>query len=225
MNSAGDRVAIGAPLNDGNGADAGHVQIYQYTNNAWTQLGADINDEAVGDKTGVSVSMNSAGDRVAIGVESGGASTTGQVRVYQYTNNAWTQLGVDIDGEATDDKFGASVSMNAAGDRLAIGGPENDATGLGGGGHTRIYQYTNNTWTQLGSDIDGDNINDKSGASVSMNAAGDRVAIRATYQNNGEVGIFEYKNNAWSKLVDDIHGEAAGDHFGWSVSMNSAGDR
>jgi hypothetical protein len=123
MNSAGDRVAIGAPLNDGNGADAGHVRIYQYTNNAWTQLGADINDEAVGDKTGVSVSMNSAGDRVAIGVESGGASTAGQVRVYQYTNNAWTQLGVDIDGEATDDKFGASVSMNAAGDRLAIGGP------------------------------------------------------------------------------------------------------
>ena len=224
MNSAGDRVAIGAPLNDGNGADAGHVRIYQYTNNAWTQLGADINDEAVGDKTGVSVSMNSAGDRVAIGVESGGASTAGQVRVYQYTNNAWTQLGVDIDGEATDDKFGASVSMNAAGDRLAIGGPENDANGSLAG-HTRIYQYTNNAWTQLGSDIDGDNINDKSGASVSMNAAGDRVAIRATYQNNGEVGIFEYKNNAWSKLVDDIHGEAAGDHFGWSVSMNSAGDR
>ena len=120
MNSAGDRVAIGAPLNDGNGADAGHVRIYQYTNNAWTQLGTDINDEAVGDKTGVSVSMNSAGDRVAIGVESGGASTAGQVRVYQYTNNAWTQLGVDIDGEATDDKFGASVSMNAAGDRLSL---------------------------------------------------------------------------------------------------------
>ncbi len=225
MNSAGDRVAIGGPLNDGNGADAGHVRIYQYTNNAWSQFGADINDEAAGDKTGVSVSMNSAGDRVAIGVESGGASTAGQVRVYQYTNNEWSQLGVDIDGEGTGDKFGASVSMNAAGDRLAIGGPENDATGLGGGGHTQIYQFTNNAWSQLGADIDGDLKNDRSGASVSMNSTGDRVAIRASHQNNGEVGIYEYKDNAWSKLVDDIYGEAAADHFGWSVSMNSAGDR
>ena len=225
MNSAGDRVAIGGPLNDGNGADAGHVRIYQYTNNAWSQLGADINDEAAGDKTGVSVSMNSAGDRVAIGVESGGASTAGQVRIYQYTNNEWSQLGADIDGEATDDKFGASVSMNSAGDRLVIGGPENDATGLGGGGHTQIYQFTNNAWSQLGADIDGDLKNDRSGASVSMNSTGDRVAIRASHQNTGEVGIYEYKDNAWSKLVDDIHGEAAADHFGWSVSMNSAGDR
>ena len=32
-----------------------------------------------------------------------------------------TQLGSDIDGEAAGDYFGSSVSMNSAGDRLAIG--------------------------------------------------------------------------------------------------------
>ena len=67
MNAAGDRVAIGAYRNDGNGIDAGHVKIYDWNGTAWTQLGADIDGEAAGDKSGYSVSINANGDRVAIG--------------------------------------------------------------------------------------------------------------------------------------------------------------
>ena len=36
------------------------------------------------------------------------------------------QLGQDIDGEATYDQSGCSVSMNASGDRVAIGAIKND---------------------------------------------------------------------------------------------------
>ena len=70
-----------------------------------TQLGSDIDGEAQGDYSGTSVSMNSAGDRVAIGAENndGTSSNTyydaGHVRVYEYSNSGWTQLGSDIDGE------------------------------------------------------------------------------------------------------------------------------
>jgi len=39
-----------------------------------------------------------------------------------------TQLGSDIDGEAAGDWSGNSVSMNSAGDRVAIGAPNNDGT-------------------------------------------------------------------------------------------------
>ena len=67
MNSTGDRVAIGANGNDGTGINAGHVRIYEYSSGSWTQLGADIDGEAAGDQSGYSVSMNAAGDRVAIG--------------------------------------------------------------------------------------------------------------------------------------------------------------
>ena len=42
---------------------------------------------------------------------------------------SWTQLGADLDGEAAGDSSGFSVSMNAAGDRVAIGATRNDATG------------------------------------------------------------------------------------------------
>ena len=73
-----------------------------------TQLGSDIDGEAANDYSGWSVSMNSAGDRVAIGAErnDGTSSNTyydaGHVRVYEYSNSGWTQLGSDIDGEGND---------------------------------------------------------------------------------------------------------------------------
>ena len=180
MNSAGDRVAIGALFNGGTGTDAGHVRIYEYSNSSWTQLGSDIDGEAANDRSSYSVSMNSAGDRVAIGARrnDGTASDAGHVRIYEYSNSSWTQLGSDIDGEAASDFSGNSVSMNSAGDRVAIGATDNDGT-ASDAGHVRIYEYSNSSWTQLGSDIDGEAANDWSGTSVSMNSAGDRVAIGA----------------------------------------------
>ena len=52
--------------------------------------------------------------------------------------NDWAQLGLDIDGEATGDQSGYSVSMNAAGDRVAIGAVLNDGNGSESG-HVRVY--------------------------------------------------------------------------------------
>jgi hypothetical protein len=84
MNSAGDRVAIGARLNSGGGAYAGHVRVYSYNGTSWVKLGQDIDGEAASDRSGNSVSMNSAGDRVAIGahLNDGNGTSAGQVRVY-----------------------------------------------------------------------------------------------------------------------------------------------
>ena len=55
---------------------------------------------------------------------------------------AQTQVGSDIDGEAVRDHSGRSVSINSAGNRLAIGAPGNDDTG-GAAGHVRVYGYSN----------------------------------------------------------------------------------
>ena len=73
-------------------------------------------------------------------------------------------MGSDIDGEAAGDNFGFSVSINSAGDRVAIGGPENDESASQG---VLECTRTNNAWTQLGSDIDGETVNDRSGRTVS----------------------------------------------------------
>ena len=65
--SDGSIVAIGSYLNDGNGNDSGHVRIYKNINNTWTQLGSDIDGEAAGDSSGVSVSLSSDGSVIAVG--------------------------------------------------------------------------------------------------------------------------------------------------------------
>ena len=48
---------------------------------------------------------------------------------------------------------------------------------LTGSGYVRIYKNVNNTWTQVGSDIDGEAAGDNSGRSVSLSADGNVVAI------------------------------------------------
>ena len=79
------------------------------------QLGADIDGEAPNDNSGGSVSINSTGDRLAIGAyfNDGNGASSGHVRIYDWNGTAWTQLGADIDGEATGDKSGYSDSINA----------------------------------------------------------------------------------------------------------------
>ena len=59
----------------------------------------------------------------------------------------WQQQGQDIDGEASGDVSGESVSMNAAGDRVAIGVPWNDGNGYMAG-HVRIYEWNGTSWTR-----------------------------------------------------------------------------
>ena len=54
----------------------------------------------------------------------------GSVRIYEYSSGTWTQLGQDIDGEAAGDLSGWSVSLNSAGDRVAIGANGNDGSGM-----------------------------------------------------------------------------------------------
>ena len=52
--------------------------------------------------------------------------------------NIISQLGSDIDGEATDDNSGSSVSLSSDGTRVAIGARDNDGGGSNSG-HVRIY--------------------------------------------------------------------------------------
>ena len=226
----GDRVAVGDPKNDGTGTDAGHVQVYEYSSGSWSQLGADIDGEAAGDEFGVSVSMSHNGNRVAIGGELNegrlsdlsGDFNAGHVRVYEYSSGSWTLVGSDIDGKRGGDHTGVSVSMDLDGDRVAIGSPDN------GEGFVRVYEYSGGSWSQLGTDIEGEDNGDYFGISVSLDSDGDRVAIGAEENdgggsNAGHARVYEYSSGSWSQLGADIDGESAGDLFGGSVSIDSDG--
>ena len=145
LSSDGTAVAIGAHLNDGNGADSGHVRVYEWNGNAWIQKGADIDGEAEGDYSGFSVSLSSDGTVVAVGAQRNGAYS-GHVRVYGWNENAWQQKGADIDGEAEGDRSGRSVSLSSDGTRVAVGADINSETGVDAG-HVRVYSITTSTPT------------------------------------------------------------------------------
>ena len=153
-----------------------------YTTQAQIQLGLDIDGEAVGNPLGWSVSLSSDGSRVAIGATSfyEWSFSSGYVRIYEWGGNTWTQLGMDIDGEAAEDNSGWSVSLSSDGSRVAIGAPSNDGNG-DYSGHVRIYEWGGNTWTQLGMDIDEAPAGDQSGGSVSLSSDGSRVAIGTSF--------------------------------------------
>jgi hypothetical protein len=229
LSDDGTIVAIGAYLNDGNGASAGHVRVYGYSSGSWSQLGADIDGEVAYDKSGEAVSLSGDGTIVAIGAKNnaGNGSWSGHVRVYGYSSGAWSQLGADIDGEVVGDYSGYSVSLSSDGTTVAIGAPYNDGNGSNSG-HVRVYGYSNSSWSQLGSDINGEAVDDYSGRSVSLSDDGTIVAIGATNNSgngtwSGHVRVYGYSNGIWSQLGADIDGEAAGDYSGHSVSLSADG--
>ena len=254
---AGDFLMVGCPKGEYSGTTdstkAGEVFVYKKQSDGnWgdlsgnlgttiSQLGSDIDGEAAGDQIGVlvsfgehgsSISINQDGTIVAIGSPTNDTNgiNSGQVRVYQYSNNSWTQLGSNINGEAANDFSGGSVSLSDDGTIVAIGAYYNDGTTGNihdGRGHVRVYQYSNGSWTQLGSDIDGEAEDDHSGFSVSLSSNGMIVAIGAHYNDggasdSGHVRVYQYSNNSWTQLGSDIDGEGSSDEGG-VVSLNSDG--
>ena len=229
INNDGTRVAIGGSHNDIGGENAGHVRVFEYTNGAWSQLGNDILGEYPGDTSGTSVSISNDGTIVAIGAKGNedNGNNAGHVRVYKYENNSWNQLGGDIDGE-TDDQLGINLSMSNDGTIVGIASPYN-SSGIDSG-HTRVYQYANGTWNQLGGDIEGETVNDNSGTSISMNGNGTIIAIGADSndgngRDSGHTRVYQYNNGAWSQLGSDIDGEARDDNSGISVSISDDGTK
>ena len=228
LSSDGTRLAIGAWLNGGNGSQSGHVRIFDESGGAWTQVGSDIDGEAVDDFSGNAVSLSSDGNRVAIGarLNDGGGENAGHVRIYKLVGSTWTQVGSDINGASAGDQFGNSVSLSAAGTRLAVGAwLKNGSTG-----QVRIFDESGGVWTQVGSEIDGEGANDYCGQAVSLSANGVLLAIGANENdgngsNSGHVRLFEESGGTWMQVGSDIDGEAVDDNSGWSVSLSPDGNR
>ena len=141
---------------------------------------------------------------------------------------AWTRVGNDIDGESDGDLSGSAVALSADGSIIAIGAVDNAGVNGVDSGHVRIYQWDGSSWSQLGTDIDGEVLNDHSGRSVALSSDGTTVAIGA-WENNGNgdksghVRVYKWLCSQWIQLGVDIDGENADDRSGVSVSLSANG--
>ena len=231
LSSDGNIVAIGAILNDDGGENSGHVRIYEWNGSDWIQKGMDIDGDAPEDLSGYSVDLSSDGNIVAIGSprNSGSGIEAGLVKIFEWNGSDWAQKGMDIEGEDAGDESGWAVSISSDGNTVAIGAFVNNGNGINSG-QVRIYEWIDTVWTQKGIDIDGENMDDQSGWSVSLSSDGNTVAMGAMhadpngFNSSGHVRIFNWNGSEWIQKGLNIDGEASNDFSGHSVSLSSDGN-
>ena len=226
LSADGNVMAFGANgAHTAGGYYSGYVGVYQYINSVRTQLGGNINGESTNIAFGARVSLSGDGSVVAVGAELDG----GISNVFKYANNTWGKINNGIEALR-----GPSVALSYDGSIFASG--TNYVGKLGRvGGTVQVYKFANNTWSQVGETIISEigplaasTSTDNFGWSVDLSNDGSILAVGATLNdgngvNSGHARVFQYINNNWTQLGSDIDGEAAGDQFGWSVSLSSDG--
>ena len=210
------------------------VKVYRLKDNNWIQIGENLSGNT-GDSEffGVSTSLSFDGNTIAVG-DSKGLNSKGYVKIYNYTNSVWSQVGSTINGEEVGDESGHSLSLSDNGLILAIGAPKNDANG-DKSGHVRVYKNIDNTWSQIGDDIDGLTQKDYAGYSVSLSNDGKILAIGSPFNDEGseswcdpctdagKISVYENIEDSWTQIGSDIKGNYENDRLGWSISLNGNG--
>jgi len=231
ISADGNTVIIGAHQNDGNGGNSGHARVHRFDGTSWTQLGADIDGEAAGDRFGYSVGLSADGNTAVIGTpyNDGGGSSAGHARIYRFDGTSWTQLGDDIDGEAAGDLSGYSVDLSDDGNTVAIGATRNDGSNGNDSGHVRVFRFDGTSWIQLGEDIDGEAGGDQSGWSLGLSGNATTVVIGAPYNADGggaagHARVYRFDGTSWTQLGADIDGEAGTDFCGEAAAASADGN-
>ena len=199
----------------------------------WTQVGSDIDGESQDDQSGWSVAISDDGSIVAIGSYKADQDR-GTVRVFSWDGSTWSQLGSDIDGEATGDGCGYKVDLSANGTTLAIGSPLKDiqrgSTTVVNCGHVRVYSWTGSTWSKIGGNIEGESQGDSFGTSLSISSDGSILAVSAPNSDAGvalnadcgRVQVYEYSSGTWTQIGSDIDGGLF-DNLGRHLSISNDG--
>ena len=230
VSADGTTLAVGGYGNDGNGSNSGHTRLYQISGSGLTQLGDDINGEAIEDSTGFDVSLSADGRTVAI--SSPWNSGIGKVMIFSFdsTESSWKQVGKDIFGDLLNDCFGWSVALSADGQTVGVGAPAEGMTDDPGGGYVRVYHFEDDDWQKIGNDISGDKFGGAFGGELSISDDGKTIAI-GNYHGDGKAlgsgyvkvyRINDYESD-WEQFGKTIEGETSFGGFGSSISFTADG--
>ncbi|WP_194768400.1 HYR domain-containing protein [Tamlana sp. I1] len=124
---------------DTRGAQA---RVYDISNiTSPTQIGADITVESFEDLA-APVSISNNGNRVLVAGPHRNVNGhyTGYVRIFDNIGGTWTQIGGNINGEASEDQFGASAAINGDGSTLIVGADHYDVNGtVSNAGQAKVF--------------------------------------------------------------------------------------
>jgi hypothetical protein len=191
LSGNGDTLAVGAIYESSNAtgingvqtnnlaSESGAVYIFTRIGAAWTQQAyVKASNAAAGDKFGVSLSLSSDGNTLAVGAfnedsaatgvngdqSSNSATNAGAAYVFTRSGTTWTQqayIKASNTGATFDelDQFGYAVGLSGNGDTLAVGAPGegSNATGINGNqannsaafsGAVYVFTRSSGAWTQ-----------------------------------------------------------------------------
>ncbi|RDH83989.1 MAG: hypothetical protein DIZ80_07595 [endosymbiont of Galathealinum brachiosum] len=266
-----------------NSSSTQYALILGFNYNNILDVSGNVLDDS--DQFGASVALNDAGTRLAVGATGDAGfdntgSSVGAVHLFSFTDTNFSggalvgSIGsgytggnnLDISASLEDfDSFGASVALNALGDRLVVGAPEDSGLANVGSGNGAVYMFSFIDGNFSGGSLTGtigegyagatdldlaltlDDF-DQFGTSVSLNAAGDRLAVGAVIDdgfggsnfNSGAVHLISFADGNFSTglLTGTIGSGYAGvndvnlvanldnsDQFGQSVALNGTGNR
>ena len=128
LSGDGKSLVVGAKDNDGNGSNAGHARVFDWSGSRWEQRGSDIDGESSGDQSGSSATISNDGQTVVLGApgNDGAGDNAGHARIYSWNGFQWGIQGTDVDGSAANALNGTSVGVSSDGTRMVTGSPGAD---------------------------------------------------------------------------------------------------
>ena len=232
LSGDGNTLAVGADFEESNATgingdddnnlatDSGAVYVFSRSGTTWTQQAyVKASNTQASDGFGISVSLSSDGNTLAVGADSedsnstvinvfgtddGLADQSGAAYVFSRSGNTWTeQAYVKASNTGENDYFGRNISLSGDGNTLAVGAnfEDSNATSIGGddnnlatdSGAAYVFSRSGTTWTQQAY-VKASNTgeNDYFGTNVSLNSDGNTLAVGATGEDSN------------SKVINDV---------------------
>ena len=203
---------------------------------------------------GHAISLSDNGETLAVSspIHSGntnGATGPGAVWVFSRNGNVWqnknntsfsggSENSPGMTGEGSsgnDDYFGVSISLNADGNKIAVGahfadGLASNGDGIANAGHIRVFEWTeiqgqNRTeWVQIGEDIDGTIDGSGSGLGTSVALSNDGNVVVGGAPNREYARVYGWDGASWNLEATFQTGANSSENFGGSVDIDADGD-
>ena len=254
ISNDGNRVVVGARLDDTGGSDAGAAYVYSYSNGNWTldtvsgvstgRIQASAGGSATaGDRFGNSVAMSGDGTRIIVGAiyEDTGAGNAGTAYIYTYSGSSWGNekiIRAHDNASGGDSHFGWDVAMNNNGTKVVVGTPYHDlnasdgAAANAGAAYVFAYNSSGDSWSEeqkiQASDIVA---GDLFGQCVDINSDGTKIVVGSEESDEGGSAagaayVYTYSSGTWgTEQKIQASDKRSSTEFGTSASFNTDGTR
>ena len=243
LSGDGTTAIVGANLEDTGGSSAGAAYIFTRSpptntnnnNGVWSeQQRIQAGDKEQGDYFGYSVSLSEDGNTAIVGAnfeDTGGANCGAAYIFIRSESGVWSQQQkIQAGDKESSDEFGSSVAISGDGNTAIVGAFGEDTGGTYAGA-AYIFIQLAGVWSQQKKIQASDKQQgDYFGQTVSINEDGNTAIVGAFGEDDGGSSagaayIFTRSvSGVWSEQQKILASDkAAGDYFGYSVSINGDG--